>query len=463
MSTKMAKPRKQTYTMDMYLRKIKEKDVCDNADVQRMAGAWKNGQINELIFTVLTEDYIPPVILGEEESSQLWIIDGLQRSSSLMRFRYGNYKVTSAVENSIISYRAKKRDRNGNVSEDKDGNVVWENAQFNIRNKTYDDLPDELKKRFNEYQIETVIHECCDMKRISTLIKRYNNHTSMNTAQKAFTHIDKFAKEIRKLINEDFFSKSRIFSERERTNGTVERVVQEAVMCMFHLDEWKTGAVSTAKYLNKNSCKEEFYKLGSNLQRLGKIISAEGVEDVFAAKDVFVWLAFYNRFVDLGFSDDRFAEFIISFKNGLRKKEVNGRVFDVVDKEGSTKDKAVISAKLQILETLLFDFLNINPNDSKERDLLLFVRNNVNQNIVQDDIELFEEVFYDLTLNTDNSSKLLENDNKPSFIAVVAYSFEQDIDLDDWIVDFFNHNDDYIKNQKENYIYMKKELEKYVA
>jgi len=77
---------------------------------------------------------------------------------------------------------------------------------FDIKNKTYEKLPDELKKRLNEYQIETVIHEHCDNHRISQLIKRYNNHTSMNTNQKAFTHIDNYARNIREILDKKFFN-----------------------------------------------------------------------------------------------------------------------------------------------------------------------------------------------------------------------------------------------------------------
>lgn len=72
----MAKPRKQTYTMYMYLKKIMDKDIRSDADVQRLAGQWDNEMVNDWIVTVLTDNYIPPVILGEESNSQLWVIDG---------------------------------------------------------------------------------------------------------------------------------------------------------------------------------------------------------------------------------------------------------------------------------------------------------------------------------------------------------------------------------------------------
>lgn len=464
----MAKPRKQIYTMDMYLKKIKDKDIRDNADVQRMAGAWKNGQINELVYTVLSEDYIPPIILGEEKSSQLWIIDGLQRSSSLMRYRYGNYKISSVMENSIIFYQSKKNDSNGNIMEDEEGNIIWENVAFDIKNKTYEELPDELKKRFNEYQIDTVIHEQCDMKRISTLIKRYNNHTSMNTAQKAFTHIDNFAKETRKISNTDFFSRSGIFSETEKINGTVERVVLESVMCMFHLDKWKTSAMNIAKYLNANSNKEEFYRLDGNVHRLENIIFNKDIASIFTAKDTFIWLTFYNKFVDMGFEDVKFTEFLQAFKNGLRNKKVDGKLFDEIDKEGSTKDKSVIIAKLHILKTLMYNFLHIKEKDFKEVDMIEFIKENVDSDISEEDLDYHSDNLKAWTIGIGEKSKINEEKNKISMLAISIYAFKNDEDCDDetmieWFADYESRNKTYILNQKENYLQMKSDLKKYIA
>lgn len=458
----MAKPRKQTYTMDMYLDKMKDKDIRSDADVQRLAGQWQSGQINELIFTVLTEDYIPPIILGEEKKSQLWIIDGLQRSTSLMRYRYGNYKISSGIEESVISYRAKKKDKNGKILEDENGDIIWEDIEFNIKSKTYEDLPEELKKRFNEYQIETVIHEDCDMNRISKLIKRYNNHTSMNAAQKAFTNLENYAREVREILDTDFFSKFDIFTETERTKGTLERVVLESVMCMFHFEEWKASPTSVAKYLNKNATKEEFVKLNDNLQRLGVVMS-DDIKDIFTTKDSFIWLTFYNEFVDLGFGDNRFVDFLKEFKNGLREKRVNGELFDEVDKKGSTKDKAVIAAKLQILEALLYDYLDIRKSDLEETDVLKFVKENVSSDMIEEDIDLYEDCLNDLTLNVDNNTHLLDKQNHASLIAIIAYACDKDIYMDSWFVEFFKRNHTYMLNQKDNYLHMKADIEKYIA
>lgn len=352
----MAKPRRQTYTMDMYLGKIREQDIRNNADVQRYF-VWNNEQINELIVTILTDDYIPPIILGEESNSQLWIVDGGQRSAALKKFRYGNYKITSAIEDSVIAYKIKRKDKQGNVVTDRDGNIVWEETAFDIKNKTYEKLPDELKKKFNEYQIETVIHEQCDNHRISEYIKRYNNHTSMNTNQKAFTCIDKFARDIREIVNSRFFIECSAFKEKEKIRGVAERAVVETVMCMYHLGEWKKQMKTICKYLNQNATKQEFDKLSHNLRRLEKIIT-EKTRDIFNSKEAFLFLTLFDRFTGLGLEDKKFAAFLKEFKACLREKEIDGVSFDEIDRDKGTKDKIVIVSKLDWLERLMTEFLN---------------------------------------------------------------------------------------------------------
>ena len=100
----MTKPRKQTYTMDLFLKNIKEQDIRQDQDVQRLSDQWINSMMNELIVTVLNDGYIPPIILAQEPNSQKRTVDGLQRGSTFMKFRYGNYKVTTSVEEPIITY-----------------------------------------------------------------------------------------------------------------------------------------------------------------------------------------------------------------------------------------------------------------------------------------------------------------------------------------------------------------------
>lgn len=444
----MNRPRKQTYTMDMYLNKIKDMDIRNDSDTQRQF-VWSNEQINELIVTVLTEDYIPPIILAEVDSSQLWIVDGGQRSSSFNQFRHGNYKITSAIENSVIPYKKKVKDEQGKI--------VWVDDTFDIRNKTYDKLPEELKKKFNEYQIETAIHEDCDTHRIAQLIKRYNNHTSMNSNQKAFTYVDNFAREIRNILENRFFLDCGVYTEKERSKGVLERVVLESVMCMFHLDSWKKQPKQAASFLNENSTVKEFEAFQSVINRLEAIVT-EDLRDLFSSKDSFIWFTMFNKFSELGVDDERFADFLRAFKGGLNKEIIDGTSYAELDENRATKDKSVVCSKINLLAKLMCEFFGFNHEFLKSENLLSFVQENVCNDVNEEDISLYEEMVNDL-VNPESKAIVLKN--KPSVISIVAYACMEDVDLDTWLTEYLS-NAEFSENQKDNYLQMRDNLEEFL-
>ena len=461
----MARPRKQTYTMEMYLDKIKDGDICNDADVQRNF-VWNNEQINELIVTVLTDDYIPPIILGEENNSQLHIADGGCRSAALNKFRYGNYKITSAVEDSIIPYKKKVKTDSGKI--------IWEDAVFDIKNKTYDKLPDELKKKFDEYQIETVIHENCDRYKISKYIKRYNNHVSMNTNQKAFTYLYNYAGYVRRILDSRFFLDYSSYTETEKTKGMVERIIVETIMCTNYLDSWKKQTKEICKFLNKKATNAEFERFEDNLHRLEGIVTDE-IKDIFNSKDSFIFLTLFERFTKLGLDDVRFADFLEEFKKNLRpvKANENGLLFDEIDKDKGTKDKAVIIEKLEMLEGLMLDFFDIEGKNKNQAagisDLEAFICENVNvdKETLRNDMDLYLD-----TLEGDYGlkekcirvgSRLRDENNRPSLLAMVAYSYKTGQDLDDWLAEYAKKQKTYFVDQKKNYLYMLNDFDRFIA
>ena len=445
----MARPRRQTYTMSQYLDNVNEGYISNDADTQRNP-AWK-AIVDGLVVTILTDDYIPPIILAEEDNGQIRIADGGSRTAAYKMISSGNYKIKSSVENPIIQYKS--------MIKNKYGDIEWIDAEFDIRNKTFEQFPKELKKKFNEYQIETVIHEFCDSNKVAMYIKRYNEHTAMNANQKMFVYVPKFAGRIRKITDRPFFINNSNYKECEKEKGMLERVVSESVMCMFHLDEWNKNGKKLASFLNNNSSYEEFERLNNNLGRLETIIS-DDIKDVFNSKDSFIWFTFFERFTKLNVEDVKFAEFLRAFKGGVRKKEVDGKLFDTVDQSGSTKDKSIILAKLHILETLMKDFLHIENEDLEEINTLDFIRENVNPDTTEEDVELYSDMLDDLTLEVDNNTKLLDEHNRPSLLALVGYSCENDIDLDEWIKQWFVANTMYVLNQKRNFEIMRDSIKK---
>lgn len=456
----MARPRKQTYPLETYLISNKERDISNDADTQRKP-AWKT-IIDGLIVTILTDDYIPPIILAQEDSSQLNIVDGGSRTAAFMMYRYGNHKISASVENSIIPYKKKNKDE--------DGNIIWENADFDIKGKTYEQLPDELKKKFNGYQIETVIHENCDKNTIATYLKRYNEHSSMNTNQKAFTYIDKFAKRIRKLMDSKFFKDCNVYSESDNEKGVIERIIVETVMCVNHFDGWSKEAKKLFKYVNNYGTEKEFDVLEQNIRRLGNIVT-DDIKDIFDKKDSFIFLTLFDRFRKLGVDDEKFADFLREFKSNYRENAKNekGILFGEIKKNGSTKDKQVITDKLSMLENLMSDFLYnnlenqinicdcITENASFIADVL-----NMDLEMVVEEMELYSETLDDLTERTiKDGSKLLDDANRKSLLAMVAYSYEKDVDLDEWLEQYSKKNNMYLPDQRKNFFHMKSEFKNY--
>ena len=445
----MARPRKQTYTMSQYIRNVEDDYISNDADTQRVP-EWK-AIVDGLAVTVLTDDYVPVIILAEEDNGQIHIVDGGSRTAAFRMIRYGNYKIKSSVENPIIQYKA--------MSKDENGKAVWEDAEFDIRNKTFEQFPKELQKKFDEYQVDTVVHEHCNKEKIAMYIKRYNEHKAMNANQKMFVYLPAFAEKIRDISKRNFFINNCVINDNEKDKGMLERVISETVMNMFHFEKWNKNGKKIATYLNENASEDEFNKLDSNLERLEKIIT-DTTKTLFNSKDCFIWLTLFDKFTQHGLDDAKFGEFLDAFVGGLRNKSVDGKTFDTADEKGSTKDKSVIVDKLHILETLMKEFLHIEEAVTPESFIAEMVDMPVE--IIKEEMDCYEETLDGLEDNTiRDGSKLLDVANRLSLLAMVAYSYKNDVDLDDWLEEYAANNNTYFVDQRKNYSHMINDFRQY--
>ena len=445
----MARPRKQVYTMEQYIKNVEDDYISNDADTQRVP-EWK-AIVDGLAVTVLTDDYVPVIILAEEDNGQIHIVDGGSRTAAFRMIRYGNYKIKSSVENPIIQYKA--------MSKDENGKAVWEDAEFDIRNKTFDQFPNELQKKFDEYQVDTVVHEHCNKEKIAMYIKRYNEHKAMNANQKMFVYLPAFAEKIRDISKRNFFINNCVINDNEKDKGMLERVISETVMNMFHFEKWNKNGKKIATYLNENASEDEFNKLDSNLERLEKIIT-KTTKTLFNSKDSFIWLTLFDKFTQYGLDDAKFGEFLDAFVNELKDKPVDGKLFYTADEKGSTKDKSVVVDKLHILETLMKEFLHIEELVTPES----FVAEMVDMPVetVKEELNCYEETLDGLENNTiRDGSKLLDMANRLSLLAMVAYSYKNDVDLDDWLEDYAANNNMYYPDQRKNYLHMLNDFKQY--
>lgn len=215
--------------------------------------------------------------------------------------------------------------------------------------------------------------------------------------------------------------------------------------------------------MNESANVDEFNKLDSNLERLESIIT-DTTKTLFNSKDCFIWLTLFEKFTQYGLDDVKFGEFLNAFVNELKDKPVDGKTFDTADEKGSTKDKSVIVDKLHILETLMKEYLHIEESENKPVTKEEFIAKNVELPMeeVESDMDVYEDTLKDLEDKTiRDGSKLLNDNNHMSLLAIVAYAYKNDIDLDNWMEEYASNNNTYYVDQKKNFLYMVKDLTAY--
>lgn len=152
-------------------------------------------------------------------------------------------------------------------------------------------------------------------------------------------------------------------------------------------------------------------------------------------------------------------------------EETNNVSFTEIDTCNSTKDKSMIEDKLHILETLLKDFLanesmttketeNIKEEDDEKETTLLFVQKNVNSNVIEEDIECYENMIDDCVRVDSEVYKQC----KTALVALMAYACknEKDMDFERWIQKYQKNSSGFSNDQKRNYTYMRNSFDSFL-
>ena len=269
-------------------------------------------------------------------------------------FRYGNTKITKNLDECMITYQRKILDEDGKPKRDEQGEIIWESVEYDIRNKTYEQLPEELKDRFNGYQLETAVHQECDITEISKLVRKYNNHTALNQAQRAFTYVDAFAGEIRRIIDNRFFLDMYTCNRNDRKNGTLERIVGDMVLLCNYPDQYKKDTKQGFKWLNENGTISDFEDTNNLLTRLMVSVDATPeIRKLFNSKHAHIFVAAFKAFTESGRNDTEFGRFLEWFVSGGSETEIDGKVWDILGVDRSTRDAGVVHTKVDYLVAVM--------------------------------------------------------------------------------------------------------------
>lgn len=501
------KSKSKTFIVLTLDNKLKNKEIRDDHALQRLSSQWSNSIRDNLIARCMNDDPIPAVIIAEQ-GMILWLLDGKQRITTIVSFRRNLFKIGKNIDRPIITY---------NHVDNSGEEPVYEECSCDIRGKYYRDLPIELQERFDNYEVTATVFLGCSDEDIEYHIRCYNSCKPMTAAQKGITYLgDEFARVAKRLCNHDFFKNSvGKYGEADRKNGTLERVITESIMAINFLPNWKKKNEDMCAYLKEHVTSSAFDVFENYLDRLTDIIGKESKEELFNARDSFLFFALFDKFAKSNLDDEKFGEFIDKFKETLRYEDVNGASWETLSTKG-TKDKKIVAAKVDLLEILMNEYLHIETrhgdvlttNDRNmielwnEADIsdffkaiamgeddihkavssyLFFKETGKTPEHLQDwidtaetnndvlgDLNLYLDILNDWSLDVDNNSRLFSADNIPVVLSVIEYAVKNDIDdvAHEWFVQYvenFDTGNQFGLSLAENYTFIKDDLDKYIT
>lgn len=472
------KVKRDTYMVSKLCGMIARNELRNDHPQQRKSGQWDKNTRDNFIVTVIKNEDFDPIKICEQLTDGgvvLWLIDGLQRSTTIENFKAGRFALGRKIDPCVIEYQESMKDENGEIT--------YKNVSYDLRGKSYEELPEKLKEDFNNCPVDIVKHLDCTDEEIGRHIVRYNSGRPMVVAQKISAYMYNTAKYVKKLSRHAFFNDCANYSETADRNGTVDKVVSESIMALNFFDSWNKQAQRIGEHLNSNATEDMFNKFGTYLDRLLEVITPQTGE-LFTAKNAFIWFMLFDKFTKTG-RDDR--DFQIFLEHYNEWKKVKGNViheYELVKNSGeftnhlsfaeldgckSTKDKGVIEDKLHILETVMNDFLHTlkeEKNDVKEENkytALEIVKECIDKNVSEDEIELYEIEANDVSeVIWDIQSDLLSEQNRPSFVALAAYAYKKNIGkkLRLWLPKF-EKSGYLVTDQKQNFLHMKNDFEQW--
>lgn len=466
--------RMDKYTMFSLLQDKKSGDINCNYILQREPFQWSKEEANRYFCRILSNLPIPEIIICEQKKKGLTIahlIDGLQRLSYAEAFKENRRKIGLAgAERHLIQYREYVLDENGNRILDEDGLPEYEIKVFDVVGKYYKDLPDELKKRFNNFNINVTKFFDCTEEQIADHIRDYNNHASMNKEQGGLLSVsERTANYIKNISKKNtFFKNCGSFTDNSHIKGKVDRIIAEAIMLLFHRDDWRANLESTYKYIDENATEQEFLYLNSQFNRLELALGDKNKElkKLFTATSMPMWISVFDKFTTYNIEDSRFIDFLEKFNNELKDK------FTEDFKNQQSKKKSTISGKIDLLVEYMNEFLHIEKveieNDTEEdiknieseNTLLGFVKENVDKDVTEEEISDYEQDLDDIV----RISSPIYQKCKMALIAMMAYVYrnQRDVEFTKWMENYQNEKTDFSPSQKTNYIYIKNDFNKYM-
>ena len=511
-TTTSERTKSTSYSIESLSKQLRQHRLRDNHPLQRTSGQWNLLTKSELISDILQGNSLLQIVISEEIKAGIimhWLIDGKQRSTNLKDYLEDGFAISKNVQRYMIEYQTDKTDEDGNVILNEDGFPIPESKTFDIRGKKFSQLPEELQDKFKDYQVPVMLNLNCTKKDIAYDIARFNRCRPMNVSQSGWLGLEEsYAEYVDKILKMDFFKvdcDKSSYSNTNIKNGSLRRVIIEAIMTSKYLSHFDKDFGKMCIYLTENANESVFIDFYLTLEKLSNVLKGD-TSDIFNNKNSFLWFALFDKFIEYGVEDDKFNDFIQEFKETLHSKEIDGITYDCLNGQKGTKDRSSVTKRFNHLLTLMREYLHIKDSveesesdvikddlfetevveesdDKKpiiaevteysaignkeiervsgevvDKDTLEFVKMCVDDDVTDADILDYEEDLDVVTLDVDNNSKLLDEVNHKSLIALIAYAYKMDEDIDDWFKDYFKRTNTYEIDQKRNYLHMRNDF-----
>lgn len=517
-TTTSERTKSTSYSIESLSKQLRQHRLRDNHPLQRTSGQWNLLTKSELISDILQGNSLLQIVISEEIKAGIimhWLIDGKQRSTNLKDYLEDGFAISKNVQRYMIEYQSDKTDEDGNVILNEDGFPIPESKTFDIRGKKFSQLPEELQDKFKDYQVPVLLNLNCTKKDIAYDIARFNRCRPMNVSQSGWLGLEEsYAEYVDKILKMDFFKvdcDKSSYSNTNIKNGSLRRIIIEAIMTSKYLSHFDKDFGKMCAYLTENANESVFIDFYLTLEKLSNVLRGD-TSDIFNNKNSFLWFALFDKFLEYDIEDDKFNEFIQEFKETLHNKEIDGITYDCLNGQKGTKDRSSVTKRFNHLLTLMKEYLHIedsvkelepevtennlfdtesveetsekpviaevteysaignteiehvsgevidNTIHTDMKSALKFVQDCVDEAVSELDVQDYEEYLDTITLDVDNSSKLLDAANHDSIIGVIAYAYQNDVDCDDWFKDYFNRNNTYDVDQKKNYLNMRNDL-----
>ena len=337
--------------------RIEDSDLLLDYVMQRDENQWtcegKSNQVSDM----LQMNPLPSLVFAQRKEANgtfaTFVIDGKQRITNVLSFINDGWRISKKVRRPEIRYEEV-------VGYEEDGTPIRDWKSCDIRGMKFSELPARLQKMFYGYQFDSRVYIDCSNEDISYHIARYNDGKAMNSNQKSILRVGyEYASKIRKISDMPFFSDE--FKTNEIQKGIPEKICVEAIMASNYLDDWKKKNEDNAEYIANNASDEDFDDLEETVDRLSDVVDSV-TRKFFNAKDGFIFLTVFNKYKELNLdnADEFFNEFLTEFSNNMLDVKVDDVSWNDYASMRNTKDKKIVSKKIEHVYSLLEEYINRN-------------------------------------------------------------------------------------------------------